>query len=419
MDDLSKSKAQLIQEVQALRSQVASLRASVSTYARQKDWQAAQARYSRFSRALCSSLALDETLPILLEEIRDWLDATTVSVWLLDAESKDLVCREVIGPQDHIWRGWHTDLGESLAGSVLRSGERRIIPDAQAEVQYNRALDYKTGLISRSLLLLPLCAQGEVAGVLWVMDTEPDCFSAADLAILEPVAMMIALLVQDLHLHDRVVRASAVEVRLLEEVNHRVRSNLSVIVGLLYAARHQTVVDQATFIQVMDELIGRVQSIAIAHNMLSTSGWGPVLLSELTQQVAFSALRSVPGQPLLSVHVEKSSLRVTSHVARSLALIINELVSKTLKQVSSSDQVVHIHIGFLQKGDVLQLGFCGAKACRSEEILLSDNFNSNLKLVRDIVRENLRGTVIIQNEETPGVFITFDFQQSGDAYEAK
>ena len=61
---------------------------------------------NRASQALTSTLDLNQVLATILEEIRHLLDVTASSVWLIDQETDELVCRQATGPQEKSVLGW-------------------------------------------------------------------------------------------------------------------------------------------------------------------------------------------------------------------------------------------------------------------------------------------------------------------------
>jgi len=60
----------------------------------------------------------------------------TCSIWLVDPESGDLVCREAIPPRDDIVRGWRLAAGLGLGGWVLQHGKILNIPDTRKDKRY-------------------------------------------------------------------------------------------------------------------------------------------------------------------------------------------------------------------------------------------------------------------------------------------
>jgi transcriptional regulator with GAF, ATPase, and Fis domain len=178
---------------------------------------------NRAAQALNVTLDLDRVLATILEEVRRLLDVLACSVWLIDPESDELVCRQVTGPQSEVVRGWRLAPGEGLAGWVARSGESLIVPDARADARHFRGVDRQTGLALRSILSLPLRVRQDVIGVLQVVDTEVGRFDAADLVLLEPLAASAARAVENARLYEQAQHEIAERVRAQEalQVSHR------------------------------------------------------------------------------------------------------------------------------------------------------------------------------------------------------
>lgn len=172
---------------------------------------------NRASQAFSSTLDLDQVLAIVLEEARRLLSVTACSVWLVEPETKDIVCRHSIGPHSDVVLGWRLPPGEGVAGWVVSSGEMLIVPDTQADERYFNGVDQKTGLSLRSILNVPLRAEQKVIGVLQVMDTNVDSFDAADASLIEPLAASASIAIENARLHRKVIEhADQLEQRVQE-----------------------------------------------------------------------------------------------------------------------------------------------------------------------------------------------------------
>ena len=64
------------------------------------------------NQAFGSSLELDQVLTSVLEEARYLLDVTSCSIWLIDQETQELVCRQAADPHSEIMRGWRLEPGQ-------------------------------------------------------------------------------------------------------------------------------------------------------------------------------------------------------------------------------------------------------------------------------------------------------------------
>ncbi|MCP4600275.1 MAG: PAS domain S-box protein [Proteobacteria bacterium] len=159
---------------------------------------------NRVGRAVSSSLDLDQVITILLEETRCLMDVTACSLWLVDPETDEMVCRQSTGPQHDVVRGWRLALGEGIAGATMQSRESQIVTDALVDERYHRDVARKTGLALRSILSAPLWVKERVIGVLQIVDTEAARFSAADLGLVEPLAMSAANAVENAQLYEQI-----------------------------------------------------------------------------------------------------------------------------------------------------------------------------------------------------------------------
>lgn len=184
---------------------------------------------NRVSRAFSSTLDLDEVLEIVLEETRRLLNVITASLWLIDPETGELVCRQAKGSGNEIVRGWRLSPGQGLVGWVAENGQSLIIPDARVDERHFKEIDQETGLMLCSILSMPLRIKGEVIGVLNLADTTVGRFTPEDLTLLEPVVTAAAIAIENARLHTAVQtelaerqRAETALRQLNEELEQRV-----------------------------------------------------------------------------------------------------------------------------------------------------------------------------------------------------
>jgi PAS domain S-box-containing protein len=154
-------------------------------------------------RTLNSSLELEEVLGAVLEEVRGLLDVVGCSAWLQDAETDDLVCRQVTGPRSDVARGWRLEPGAGIVGWVVDRGESLIVPDAERDERHFKGVDEETGLPIRSILSVPLQVKGSVIGALQAVDTEAGRFDSRDRRLLEALAASAAIAIQNARLYEQ------------------------------------------------------------------------------------------------------------------------------------------------------------------------------------------------------------------------
>jgi len=207
MRDESKTREQLISELAEMRQIAARLEVAKAERKRAEDMLRQRDRelslLDQASRAFNSTLHLDQVLTTVLEKVRRLLDVIACSIWLVDSETDELVCRQATGPKSKTVRNWRLMPGEGIVGWVTRSGESLIVPDVQADERHFKDVDPGDELALRSILSIPLAVKQDVIGVLQIVDAQIGRFDASDLALLEPLAASAAIAIENARLYER------------------------------------------------------------------------------------------------------------------------------------------------------------------------------------------------------------------------
>ena len=135
-------------------------------------------------RAFSASLDLDHVLATVLEEVRRLMGVVACSIWLVDQEMDELVCRQATGTKKDLVQGWRLPMGEGLVGLAATTGKSLNIPDVLENEQHFVGIDEETGLALRSILSVPLKAKEDVIGVIQALDTQVDRFTDSDVTLL-------------------------------------------------------------------------------------------------------------------------------------------------------------------------------------------------------------------------------------------
>ncbi|GEM_PF-1469178 len=152
-------------------------------------------------QAFVSSLELEQVLTHILETLRQQMDVVASSVWLIDAQTGELVCHYATEPGKTVVLGWRLAPGQGIAGWVASNGRSLIVPDVRRDPRHFRAVDEQTGLRIASMISVPLRVEDRVIGVLEVMDKTPHRFTEADLKHVELLATAASIAIQNAHLY--------------------------------------------------------------------------------------------------------------------------------------------------------------------------------------------------------------------------
>jgi PAS domain S-box-containing protein len=389
---------------------------------------------NRAGRALSATLELNKMLETVLEEIRKGLNVAASSIWLVESndeasllEQKELfpdrqallpedkrkaqcwlVCQHATGQQSDLVRGWRIPMGTGIVGWTAQEEKSVIVDDITQDKRRHPALDEITGLVLHSVLSVPLRGEHGTIGVIQMLDTEPSRFSTSDLTLAESLATTAALAIEKARLYRQVKLEAETKSTLLREVNHRVKNNLTSIIGLLYAERRRAKIeDREMYQSIMSDLSQRVQSLTMVHSMLSNSEWAPLRLDKLVEQVLHASLQVHVRDRRLSVIIAPSSVRVTPDQAHQLALVINELATNTLKYAMSAQGNINVRVDIYQESEKIHFIFKDKGPGYPPEILEQRNYNVGLDLIHNIIQSELRGDLTLRNDDGAVAEISF------------
>ncbi len=117
---------------------------------------------------------------------------------------------------------------------------------------------------------------------------------------------------------------------LLKEIHHRVKNNLEVVSSLLALQSNQ--VEDANTKEAMQEGQNRVQSIGIVHQKLyQGENLGAIEMKDYFINLSDSILDSFGAQKRVQVECAMEALNVDVDTAVPLGLIVNELLTNTIK----------------------------------------------------------------------------------------
>lgn len=148
-----------------------------------------------------SSLELDRVLTTILEEVRSLLRIVGCSIWLVDPDTNDLVCRQATGLQSDLVRNQRLKPGEGIAGWVVSNNQSLIVPDTQADTRHFARINKQVGLEIRSIVSVPLQIKDKVIGALQVVDTPVNRFNENDLTLVEALSPAAAIAIENASLY--------------------------------------------------------------------------------------------------------------------------------------------------------------------------------------------------------------------------
>ncbi len=150
-----------------------------------------------FSEKVASTLDVDTVTALTLDEARHLIAATDGAVMLLDDVAAPLRPVAVFGD---VYRAARPD---GVLASILASGQGEIINDVRADGRHNG-----DGHQIASMICTPLRVKERVTGLIALSSSAPVSYTAADLKLLNTLALQTASAVENARLFARTVQAA-------------------------------------------------------------------------------------------------------------------------------------------------------------------------------------------------------------------
>jgi len=112
----------------------------------------------------------DQLLELIIETATRMMDAKASSLLLVDPKTRKLYFKVATGERGTDVKRFHVDIGQGIAGYVAQTGEPLLIPDVTRDRRWHRQINDSIGFDTRSIACTPLKVNGNIIGVLEIID---------------------------------------------------------------------------------------------------------------------------------------------------------------------------------------------------------------------------------------------------------
>ncbi|MCX7218254.1 MAG: PAS domain S-box protein [Burkholderiales bacterium] len=211
---------------------------------------------------------------------------------------------------------------------------------------------------------------------------------------------------------DALQASLAEKVGLLHEVHHRVKNNLQVITSLLRLERARCT--EAETQTVLNDIIGRVRAMSLLHESLYRSGiFASVDLRNYLKELCTQAFRALaPKNAVIHLELDLDSVKVSMDQASPCGLLVNELLSNSLKHgfPDGRNGLIRIRLQHLSGSQEILLQVSDNGVGLPADFDIKMNSSLGLQLVSDLTRQ-IKGRLEIghsqENRQTALFSISF------------
>ncbi len=213
------------------------------------------------------------------------------------------------------------------------------------------------------------------------------------------------------HMEEQIREALEEKGLLLREIHHRVKNNLQIIISL-FNLQTSYVTDTNAY-KALKEGQDRIKSMALIHERFyQTDGLSKIDFDDYIKRLAENLMQSFrisPDKVSLIIHAEKISLDIDTAVP--CGLIINEIVSNSLKHAFKSERKGEIYIELSQtEPDRFRLVIADNGVGMPEGFSLESSDSLGIQLIQALT-DQLEGVMHVESKPGEGVKYIINFKR--------
>jgi len=255
-------------------------------------------------------------------------------------------------------------------------------------------------------LSVPVLFDNRVVGQI-VLANAPRDYTEKDLVVVRRLGSLYAMAINLMRGEDRLRDSLREKEVLIKELHHRVKNNLQVVSSLL--ALQSRKVDDAKYRIYFEESKNRIQAMALVHEKLYNSKDMAKIdfanyLNDLTRYLFFTY--NINRQ-LVLLHLDVGDIRLGIDAAVPCAMIINELISNSLKHGFPAGRAGEITISFNKDAEgkhTLSIRDTGIGVPPGFDIQSSGSLG--MQIVQSLIKQ-IKGTIEIDGSTGLAIKIVF------------
>lgn len=191
------------------------------------------------SKALASTVDLDQLLNIVVSEVQTVLECEGAGVLLYDPEKDDFYWR-IVQDRERFLSSAQKEIripkDKGVCGWVFETGEPALVHDAANDPRLYREVDSKSGFTTRTMICVPLQSREKMLGVLYALNKSGGSFTGEDVEVMVAFSGSVAMALENAAYYERLAsshkeleRLNLVKNEILNHLSHELNTPLSII----------------------------------------------------------------------------------------------------------------------------------------------------------------------------------------------
>ena len=143
---------------------------------------------------------IQEILSGVITRTNEIFEAEAGSVALTEPSGQEFVIRAAVGAGADAVRGLSLPINKGIMGWVISHEKPALVPDVNVDQRFYGAIDQASGFQTKSIICVPMQADGHTIGVIELMNMRPDYLGCDGLKILSVIADHAALAIENARL---------------------------------------------------------------------------------------------------------------------------------------------------------------------------------------------------------------------------
>ena len=291
----------------------------------------------------------------------------------------------------------------SQAGYTLLSKEPVIVSDFPNEKRFNGPplLSDHHVLSGMSCIIY---GKDKPFGVLGAHSRSRQDFSDDDVYFFQSISNIIGMAIERFSFENRLVSSLNEKQILIKEIHHRVKNNLQIVSSLLSLQSGQ--LQDNSMLDVFEKSKARIRSMALIYKLLhNTENISNINFKDYLKELTDALINSLSLSNIRRT-INAEDIYLKPDQATNLGLIVNEIISNSIKHAFKSQNDGCIKIDLSETNDKVKLVVKDNGKGFPYDFDLSSSSTLGVQLINNLV-EQLPGEISIKNDSGVEYIIEF------------
>lgn len=216
----------------------------------------------------------------------------------------------------------------------------------------------------------------------------------------------VTLIIRDITEEKKHAEELKLKTIFIKEIHHRVKNNLQTVASLLRLQKRRIKNEEAK--KILDETISRILSIAITHEVLSTTGIDEISIKPILDILYGNYFKNnIDKTKKIEFNIKGEEFFINSDKATSVALIINEIIQNAIDHAFVGRNSGRIDVEIKKENEFSKIKIfdngVGMDLSKNEN-------NMGFLIVNSLVKDKLKGNIEIKSIKNKGTIVEFDFK---------